>query len=122
MATPDAPPSTSTTRYDPLRHHISLALLLTCPVIMLLPPRKLDFYTFGLATAWVLSANEFSVQKSGRGVLERVYGVRHNQRRGMEGRKEAEEEADIGQRIKGRVWEVLDWKPETETERKGKDG
>lgn len=98
---------------------------------MLLPPRKLDFYTFGLATAWVLSANELSVQRSGRGVLERVYGVRNKavavgkEGRGDVGKKqqqqqqeeeEQEEEVDIGQRIRERVWEVWNW------DRKDKDG
>ncbi|KAL8642512.1 MAG: hypothetical protein Q9228_000805 [Teloschistes exilis] len=43
---------------------IFIGLLVTCPLLAALPPRKLDMYTFLLASAWVLSAEELAI---GRG-------------------------------------------------------
>ncbi|KAA6410629.1 MAG: hypothetical protein FRX48_06051 [Lasallia pustulata] len=51
------------------QHTLSLSLLIACPLLLLLPPRKLDLYTFSLSTAWLVSANHVVGERSGRGIL-----------------------------------------------------
>ncbi|KAL8768779.1 MAG: hypothetical protein Q9209_005068 [Squamulea sp. 1 TL-2023] len=43
---------------------IFLTLLVACPILAVLPPRKLDLYTFMLGAAWVVSAEELTVGSS----------------------------------------------------------
>ncbi|KAK3172767.1 hypothetical protein OEA41_006091 [Lepraria neglecta] len=59
-STPPANPSPL-----PLRP-IFLTLLLACPLLVLLPPRKLDLYTFSLSGAWVYSAEELAFGQARR--------------------------------------------------------
>ncbi|KAI9794956.1 MAG: hypothetical protein M1833_007330 [Piccolia ochrophora] len=72
---PGAPSSSTTTTTDPtaqwatVKHNLSLALLIACPALIAVPPRKLDFYTFSLAAAWTASVNQLTVERSGRGIL-----------------------------------------------------
>lgn len=47
-------------RYDGLRYKVSAALLVACPVLALLPPRKIDWYTFGLGSAWLYCLTDVS--------------------------------------------------------------
>lgn len=70
------PPSPSSgERYRTLTHNLSLGLLFLCPAIALLPPRKLDLYTFSLGGAWIASANHLTRERSGRSILEHFNGV-----------------------------------------------
>jgi len=54
MSTDRPTPSTSNT--TPLRP-LFYTLLIACPLLIILPPRKLDLYTFTLTGAWVFSFN-----------------------------------------------------------------
>ncbi|KIV93636.1 hypothetical protein PV10_04834 [Exophiala mesophila] len=63
-STPNKPPEPSTDRlqrmaadYDSFVNTVTLATLFVAPALIALPPRKLDFYTFSLASVWILSAN-----------------------------------------------------------------
>ena len=58
---PSSPPksATSSPSSHPFRP-VFLTLLVACPVLALLPPRKLDLYTFTLSGAWVYSATELA--------------------------------------------------------------
>lgn len=47
-------------RYEDLRYKFSAALLVACPALALLPPRKIDWYTFGLGSAWLYCLSEVS--------------------------------------------------------------
>lgn len=47
-------------RYDGLRYKVSVTLLVACPVLALLPPRKIDWYTFGLGSAWLYCLTDVS--------------------------------------------------------------
>lgn len=53
---PTPPPSPPASILRP----IYTALLVTCPIILLLPPRKLDLYTLSLCGVWVVSAEELA--------------------------------------------------------------
>ena len=46
--------------YTDLRYKVALGLAVACPLMMLLPPRKLDLYTFGLGATLVFSLNEIA--------------------------------------------------------------
>jgi len=53
-------------------YNSSLALLVLCPAVMLLPPRRIDLSTLALGTAWCMSAGYVSEVKTGHGVLWHV--------------------------------------------------
>lgn len=72
-ATP--PPSLADQRaqqYISAKRNLAIGLFITCPVIALLPPRKLDLYTLALSGVWVASANHVSGLRSGRTVFQRL--------------------------------------------------
>lgn len=62
------PTSNETSRYANLLHNTALIALVACPVLILLPPRKLDFYTFGLCGATAYSANFLIREQTGRSI------------------------------------------------------
>lgn len=72
----------------------SVGVCVAIPIIVLLPPRKLDLYTFGLGVTWFMSAGFVSEQKTGQGLLwhvgNHIPSVRNRER--MEGLKREEEE------------------------------
>lgn len=71
LQSPPEPPSRfSDEQIRNLQSKASIALCVACPVIVALPPRKIDFYTFGLVAIWVFSANRVSVDRTGRSILE----------------------------------------------------
>ncbi|KAI9718154.1 MAG: hypothetical protein M1835_004116, partial [Candelina submexicana] len=53
MSAPQPPTATpaSPQSYQTLKNNLSLGLCFACPLLIILPPRKLDFYTFSLSTA-----------------------------------------------------------------------
>jgi len=80
-------PSTTTPPLRPLY----LALALTCPLLIALPPRKLDFYTFTLSGLFVFSAQELAFGDARRAATQRAgsTGVM-----GVLGRAEVDADAD----------------------------
>jgi hypothetical protein len=50
-------PPDLTPAYHTFQHYTALGFLFGAPILIALPPRKLDFYTFALGSSWVLSAN-----------------------------------------------------------------
>ncbi|KAF7504884.1 hypothetical protein GJ744_001605 [Endocarpon pusillum] len=54
---PQAEPPDLTPAYRTFQHYTALGFLFGAPVLIALPPRKLDFYTFALGSSWALSAN-----------------------------------------------------------------
>lgn len=52
--------------YAAMKHNVSWALIFICPAIIAAPPRKLDFYTFMLGSAWLMSANQITREKTGQ--------------------------------------------------------
>ncbi|KAF2643990.1 hypothetical protein P280DRAFT_222893 [Massarina eburnea CBS 473.64] len=60
------------TRYDRLTRNLAIGGAIACPVIMLLPPRKLDLYTFSLSIGFYLSADHLSESYSGRPLYQHV--------------------------------------------------
>jgi len=65
--------------YLSMRHSAAMAILFAAPVVMMLPPRKLDVYTAGLAFSWVFCLNEVANQRFGGGGIVRLLAERRTQ-------------------------------------------
>lgn len=57
-------------------HNASVVMLVAAPVLILIPPRKLDLYTFSLTGAFVASANHLTKERTGAGLLYQLPGAR----------------------------------------------
>lgn len=69
--TPDPrPPARSPADFASATHALSLLVLVAAPLLIVLPPRKLDFYTFSLVTVWVVGANHLTLERTGLGILD----------------------------------------------------
>lgn len=72
---PTHPPTASETQqYQRVTHNIALAGIVLTPAIALLPPRKLDFYTFSLGGVFLLSANHLIVERTNKSILQNFSG------------------------------------------------
>ncbi|KAK2745417.1 hypothetical protein FQN57_003760 [Myotisia sp. PD_48] len=60
--------------YQLFKHYTALTFLVAAPIIIALPPRKLDLYTISLGTAFFFSANHLTVERTGTGLLTHVGG------------------------------------------------
>lgn len=86
----------SLARWRSIFYGTSLGLTFLCPVVMLLPPRKLDLYTFGLGITWCVSASYCVEQRTGRPLLWHIgdrlpsAANRARHRHEAEARREAE--------------------------------
>jgi hypothetical protein len=58
-----------TDSYHKFVHNTSVAMLFVAPVLIALPPRKLDFYTFTLGGIFAISGNQLLREKNGVGIL-----------------------------------------------------
>lgn len=82
MATPTTNPPAPTPAQQAadgtlLKRNLAIGLAITCPILIALPPRKLDFYTFGLATTTFMSLNHLQKHNTGRSFLNRI-GINDN--------------------------------------------
>lgn len=59
-------------RYAKLVHNAALASVIACPILAILPPRKLDLYTWGLVGVTGYSANYLIRESSGRSMWQHV--------------------------------------------------
>ncbi|PGG95535.1 hypothetical protein AJ79_10004 [Helicocarpus griseus UAMH5409] len=74
------PPNTTTTisarnnaaEYEKFKNFAAYTFLFVSPVCIALPPRKLDWYTFSLGAAFLVSANHISSVRSGRSLLGHI--------------------------------------------------
>ncbi|RFU30705.1 hypothetical protein B7463_g5594, partial [Scytalidium lignicola] len=66
-----SPPSKEVSKTQ-LIHNVSLAAAILCPIIILLPPRKLDSYTILLMSGTFIGCNQLTYEYTGRSILTRV--------------------------------------------------
>jgi hypothetical protein len=59
-------------RYQRITRNLAIGGLVLCPVIALLPPRKLDLYTFSLGIGFYLSADHLCELRTGRGLVQQL--------------------------------------------------
>ena len=57
-------------RYQRIMRNIAIGGVVACPIIALLPPRKLDLYTLSLGVGFYLSADHLITLKTGRGFVQ----------------------------------------------------
>ena len=68
------PTPSETDKYARTFHNAALVTVVACPVLALLPPRKLDLYTYGLIGTSFYSANFLLRESTGRSILQTVSG------------------------------------------------
>lgn len=56
-------------RYNRIVRNLAIGGAIFCPIIIALPPRKLDFYTFSLAVGFYLSADHLVTLNTGRSIV-----------------------------------------------------
>lgn len=66
------PTDTETIKYARTLHNTAVVAVIACPLLALLPPRKLDFYTFGLGGATIFSANWLVRERTGRSAWQHL--------------------------------------------------
>lgn len=66
------PPPSQREKYAKAVHNAALVAAIACPVLALLPPRKLDIYTIGLVGVTGYSANYLVAESTGRTVWQHV--------------------------------------------------
>ena len=57
-------------RYNRIVRNLAIGGAIACPIIILLPPRKLDLYTFSLSVGFYLSADHLVTLRTGRGLVQ----------------------------------------------------
>ena len=55
-------------------HNVAVGALIACPVLALIPPRKLDIYTIGLIGTTAYSANYLTRERTGRSFWQHASG------------------------------------------------
>jgi hypothetical protein len=64
------PTPTETVNYAKTLRNTAMVVAVACPVLMLLPPRKLDFFTAGLGITTVYSTNYLVRDSTGRSIMQ----------------------------------------------------
>ncbi|KAF2652781.1 hypothetical protein K491DRAFT_565438, partial [Lophiostoma macrostomum CBS 122681] len=59
-------------KYDNLLRNLAIGGIIICPAIVLMPPRKLDLYTFSLAAGTYLSADHLSSHYTSRPLVHHL--------------------------------------------------
>jgi hypothetical protein len=57
-------------RYNRIVRNLCIGGVIVCPLVMILPPRKLDLYTFSLGVGFYLSADHLFTLNTGRGLVQ----------------------------------------------------
>ncbi|KAH6883075.1 hypothetical protein BKA58DRAFT_374404 [Alternaria rosae] len=63
-------------RYQRITRNLAIGGLVLCPIIAVLPPRKLDLYTFSLGIGFYLSADHLITLRTGRGLVQNLSPMR----------------------------------------------
>ncbi|KKZ67609.1 hypothetical protein EMCG_06669 [[Emmonsia] crescens] len=79
-STPQPPTTTTailpardrTADYEKFKNFAAYTFLFASPVFIALPPRKLDFYTFSLGAAFLVSANRISSVHTGKSIVGHI--------------------------------------------------
>ncbi|KAI9037858.1 uncharacterized protein KD926_011561 [Aspergillus affinis] len=58
--------------YERFKNYAALTFLVASPVLIALPPRKLDHLTVLLTSAFCVSANHLTRERTGRSIVERI--------------------------------------------------
>jgi len=114
---PTRPPTSSETeQYRTLLHKASWAFLIACPLVIALPPRKLNIPTLGLGITWLVSAEYLTYEKTRKSIWQNVNPLSASNQmptekareyqRAVREKREAERAADMIEREKPLVQKV----------------
>ncbi|KAL4948581.1 hypothetical protein BDW69DRAFT_90737 [Aspergillus filifer] len=78
--------------FQKFKTYTAYTFLFASPVLIALPPRKLDYLTLALTGAFAVSANHVTYERSGRSIMDRIQGKLER------GDKEKEKEKGSGAR------------------------
>jgi len=53
-------------------HYSAIGTLFVAPAIAFMPPRKIDFFTYGLGFSWLIALNYLAVEDNGRDLVDRI--------------------------------------------------
>jgi hypothetical protein len=70
------PTPAETVNYAKTLRNTAMVVAVACPLLMLLPPRKLDFFTAGLGITTVYSTNYLVRDSTGRSIQQHLTGYR----------------------------------------------
>lgn len=71
------PTPDETIKYAKTLHNVALFTLVACPVLALLPPRKLDIYTIVLGGTTLYSGNYLIREQTGRPIWHHITGTQN---------------------------------------------
>ncbi|PSN65836.1 hypothetical protein BS50DRAFT_677179 [Corynespora cassiicola Philippines] len=81
MATPNIPPPLTPDqrlaleqkqRYDSIKRNLAIGGVIICPLLIVMPPRKLDLYTLTLGLGFYLAADQLSESYTGKGLVQNI--------------------------------------------------
>ncbi|KAI5290096.1 hypothetical protein KEM54_002447 [Ascosphaera aggregata] len=55
-----------------MKRYAAMAFIVASPILIAMPPRKIDFYTVSLCGAFAISANHLITERTGMGIGEQV--------------------------------------------------
>ncbi|WPG99198.1 Hypothetical protein R9X50_00200900 [Acrodontium crateriforme] len=71
------PAQDETIKYAKTLHNVALFTIVVCPVLALLPPRKLDIYTVILGSTTLYSGNYLVHERTGRPIWQHITGAKN---------------------------------------------
>jgi hypothetical protein len=72
MATPSETQAQRERDYERFKNYTAIGFLVASPIIIALPPRRLDLNTVALASAFAISANHITRERTGRSIVDRI--------------------------------------------------
>ncbi|XMA20451.1 hypothetical protein WAI453_013242 [Rhynchosporium graminicola] len=69
--TTSLPPSRTLSSRDELYRNVALGAVIVCPIIILIPPRKVDIYTVALTAGFFAGGNHLSAHYTGASIVQR---------------------------------------------------
>ncbi|KAL4797897.1 hypothetical protein BDV19DRAFT_386931 [Aspergillus venezuelensis] len=79
-----------TADFQKFKTYTAYTFLVASPILIALPPRKLDYLTLALGSAFAVSANHITYERSGRSIMDRIQGKLEREKVGVnteEGKK-----------------------------------
>lgn len=79
MSTDSPSSSAAQTRaeqFERVKHYSAITFIIASPVLIALPPRKLDIYTVSLSTAFLFSVNHLTAERTGRSIPQHIFPSR----------------------------------------------
>lgn len=104
------------------QHIAATTLVIAAPILIVLPPRKLDFYTFGLAGSFIISANHLVYEKTGLPILENI-GKKKREKELKEAQEKVKEEGKVVMtpaEVEKESWKLKRMREEQEMKESGK--